>query len=774
MKHHKMIVKLGSTFAFVLLSLLVLQSNSSAQVNEWRTPLKIVHLGDSYSAGNGARSAAGERNYSGVPGCYRSPTNWGSQFAQSLGDTFAVTYINRACSGGVLKNILNRRETKYLVPELSDGSCPSISVPYPDEQTVDHSEEYDGYCATFLNPQYDALDDSVDLVLMTIGGNDLGFDDIVRRCFVVGARSASGCREVVDQANSEIANLQEGLLTTFNEIRGKLRPDAKIVYVSYPHLLLDVDYFLFDQQNMYQYYMYDAGAEIRALASLGDTIQREAVAAANAAAGEEYIIYYDGTKSVFAGHEPDPSVLRRNPDRWIAEFEGDVIAEWYHPNALGHENWGEHLSIFETFGAAPGAFDTNSDIDVVFVVDTTGSMWDEIAQVRTDLTELVDQLANTTDSYRVAVVSYRDYPERTDDSIDYPSRVDQTFTDDLGLIQAAINSLTAEGGGDAPETVFSGIQAAIELPWRAGVTKIAIVIGDAPALSPEPISNLTTSQIVANSIAVDPVQVVGVDVAALNSNGALGEIVNGTGGSIISGTSDLTDAILTILDQAANQPFAWLGQAYAGKIGQPIQFDASGSYDPSRLPLTLYEWDFNGDGVFDLTTTDATATYTYNAAFDNFVILRVTGPGGSALASARTVVNAAGFASQGDESPCELDENGYSIIFDEENGRFIACTPTNLPDSDQDGVIEITDEALADALVNLGDAIVGLPSPLFGQKYDILVNAIGNDDTTTACRALRGLITLAQIQAGSKITLEEANAVIEAANALKPIIGCSG
>lgn len=277
----------------------------------------------------------------------------------------------------------------------------------------------------------------------------------------------------------------------------------------------------------------------------------------------------------------------------------------------------------------------------------------------------------------------------------------------------------------------------------------------------------------ANSIAVDPVQVVGVDVASLNSNGALGEIVNGTGGSIISGTSGLTDAILAILDQAANQPFAWLGQAYAGKIGQPIQFDASGSYDPSRLPLALYEWDFNGDGVFDLTTTEATATYTYNAAFDNFVILRVTGPGGSALASARTVVNAAGFASQGDETPCELDENGYSIIFDEENGRFIACTPTNLPDSDQDGVIEITSEALADALINLENAIAGLSPPEFRQKYDIIVDAIGSDDTTTACRALRGMITLAQQAAGSRITLEEANAVIAAVNAIKPIVGCS-
>ena len=292
------------------------------------------------------------------------------------------------------------------------------------------------------------------------------------------------------------------------------------------------------------------------------------------------------------------------PDRWINEFEGNLLREVnqieaYHPNPLGHENWAMALSIFETFGAAGGSFDTMANIDVAFVVDTTGSMGGEIAQVQADLSDLVDQLASTTGSYRVAVVSYRDFPERTGSSVDYPSRVDQTFTDDLGLIQAAIDSLDANGGGDGPETVFSGIQSAIELSWRPGVTKIAIVIGDAPALSPEPISNLTAAQIVANSIAVDPVQVIGVDVGSLNSNGAVGEISDGTGGSVVLSTSDLTATILEVLDQAANQPFAWIGTAYSGKIGQPILFDASGSYDPSGLPITLYEWDFDADGVFD-------------------------------------------------------------------------------------------------------------------------------------------------------------------------------
>jgi PKD repeat protein len=130
-----------------------------------------------------------------------------------------------------------------------------------------------------------------------------------------------------------------------------------------------------------------------------------------------------------------------------------------------------------------------------------------------------------------------------------------------------------------------------------------------------------------------------------------------------------------------------MGTAYSGKIGQPILFDASGSYDPSGLPITRYDWDFDGDGVFDLQTTNATVAHTYTAAFEDYVVVRVTGQGGTALASALTVVNAEGYVSQGDEAPCPLDENGFSIIVGDD-GQFLRCTPTNLPDTDQPGVAE--------------------------------------------------------------------------------------
>lgn len=669
--------------ALLLFSSSVSSSFAKAEESKALPPLKIVQLGDSYSAGNGARSISGNLNYEGIEGCYRSPTNWGHQFADTLKDTFSVTYINRACSGGVTYNITSPRVMDDHLLKDTFGNCPQTD--YPDEESI--VEENLLFCKRTIEAQWDAVDSSVDLVIMTMGGNDVHFDDIVKQCFLIGLRDPAGCRYMVEQADRGLDGVEQRLYDIFMALRGKLRSDAKVVFVTYPYLTTDVDYRL---KDIFTGDEYAAAQEIRALGLKGDERQRNAVNRANDKAGEDFIVLYDGTKALFDGHEPNPFFSEENPDRWLHEFIVNPLSDSYHPNPEGHENWGRALSAFETFGVVTnGSFGRDADVDIAFVVDTTGSMGDEIAQVRADLSALVNKLASTTSSYRVAVVSYRDFPERTGDSKDYPYRVDQTFTNDLGLIQAAIDSLDADAGGDDPETVFSGIQAALELPWRPGVTKTMIVLGDAPALSPEPISDLTASQIVANSIAIDPVQVIGVNVGDLDDNGVLGQISGDTGGSVISGTSALTDTILEIFDATAKRPLAWVGQAYSGKIGEPIQFDASGSFDPSGFPLSLYEWDFDGNGTFDLTTTEPSATHVYNADFNDFVVLRVTSPGGTALASARTVVNMEGFASQGDEDSCELDENGYSIIVDE-NGIFIPCTADHLPEKDKEGVREVS------------------------------------------------------------------------------------
>lgn len=715
-----------------LLAFLLLSWTALAQP---KPPFRIVHLGDSFSAGNGARNNRGRPDYFSVPGCFRSPSNWGQRFADSLTDVFSVFYINRACSGGVLDHITNPRDVSSFFSPLIrlDGSCPDPD--HPGEEFFVRSLLR---CKRFLRPQIEAVDTTVDLVILTIGGNDAGFASIITHC-LARPRFVDDCRDAVRNANMVLNTFAVRLANLFATIRARMKPEARIVLVTYPHLILNTPY-----QIRFFANTFDAGTAIRTLGNSADEVQRTAVNQANAAAGENYVVLFDRTKTVFAGRESDPSANARNPNRWIIEFEGLEPREWYHPNQLGHEMWGTAISTLETFGSVGGSFETGGNVDLVFVVDTTGSMGGEIAQVRTDLRALVNELSSTSTSFRVAVIAYRDFPERTGSSTDFPAQVVQTFTSSLSSIQAAIDSLDARGGGDFAESVLSGINAANGLPWRPGVTKTAVVIGDAPPLiegGAEPFSGLTPAQVVADSIAVDPVRVLGVNVGSLTSP-ALSTIVDGTGGVIINGAANLTRTLLDVIDDTAALPFATFGIAVSGRVGEPVLFNAQGSFDPRGRPIDTYEWDFDGDGTFDVNTTEPQIENTYDTAFTGFVILRVTSGEVSALASARTVINDEGFVSQGDGAPCEVDEDGTPTLLTEAGAFNNTCTLLILPTSDPPGFTEITDdvdeEALNEALDALDAAVARTSRRFRSLARRIRTTALARR-LLTACRLLRQL-----------------------------------
>lgn len=747
--------------AFVLVALLgglgLVSGASAATVVPPRTPLKVVQLGDSYSAGNGARDAGGDRNYTGVEGCYRSPTNWGEQFVDTLGGNFAVTYVNRACSGGVIGDVTSERLMGSVTRPFGIGGCPAAE--YPDEeQWVRIDGTFADTCERRLRPQVDAVDTSVDVVLLTFGGNDARFADIVKQCFVTGFRDPGDCEEAVDFAGGQLPLIEERLYEAMTAMRAKMRDDARIVLVQYPYLVPDVGFRLTYGDG------YDAGDAIRALGDAADVGQQQAASRVNAEAGTPFVTVVDGVKDAFTDHEPFGSA-----ETWLWEpFQTRVPAEWYHYRPAGHEAVAASVSGVDLSGVVRAPEDT--DLDIVFVVDTTGSMGGEIARVRADLAALVAQLRSSTNSFRVAVVSYRDFAERTGSPADYPSRVDLDFTDSLPEIQAAIDSLRAEGGGDTPETVFSGLASAMDLSWRPGVSKVALTIGDAPALSPEPISELSAAEVVRRSIAVDPVQVIGVDVGSLDSNGAMTAVAEGTGGRIVPGTSDLGGVLSDVLGQAADQPFAWLGVSVVGRTGEPVTFDASGSFDPSGGALTGFEWDFDGDGDVDATTDGATATTTYPAPFTGYATVRVTGPGGTALGSTRVVVNDAGSAPMGDDEACLLDEEGFSVVTDDE-GRFVPCTADALPVTDREGVGVVVGGVSA-ALDDLDAATRGARPPALGNMAREIRRAVEADDPTSACSQIRGLLALTSAQEGKKLTPAAAADIRDAAERLRSGLGC--
>lgn len=70
-------------------------------------------------------------------------------------------------------------------------------------------------------------------------------------------------------------------------------------------------------------------------------------------------------------------------------------------------------------------------------------------------------------------------------------------------------------------------------------------------------------------------------------------------------------------------PVADAGGPYSGEVGLPVTLDASGSYDPDGV-IVSYEWDCNGDGVYDQVTSSSQMPYTWDTAYNGSITLRVT------------------------------------------------------------------------------------------------------------------------------------------------------
>ncbi|MBC7252259.1 MAG: FHA domain-containing protein, partial [Anaerolineae bacterium] len=134
--------------------------------------------------------------------------------------------------------------------------------------------------------------------------------------------------------------------------------------------------------------------------------------------------------------------------------------------------------------AATPAVATSAALDLIFCIDVTGSMEDDIASVKAAAASIVSTIAARNKDYRVAIIAYRDW----DDSMGYAMFEDYPFSSDQAAIIGNINSLSVGGGDDTPEAVFEALMRAIDSKsvggWRNNVNKQIILMGDAPPHNP--------------------------------------------------------------------------------------------------------------------------------------------------------------------------------------------------------------------------------------------------------------------------------------------------
>jgi hypothetical protein len=117
-------------------------------------------------------------------------------------------------------------------------------------------------------------------------------------------------------------------------------------------------------------------------------------------------------------------------------------------------------------------------VEVVFCLDTTGSMGGLIDAAKRKIWSICNQIAGgkPTPQLKVGLVAFRDRGDA------YVTKVFD-LTDDLDAVYGNLMALRAEGGGDFPESVNQALHESVtKIGWGKGkrTLRIVFLVGDAP------------------------------------------------------------------------------------------------------------------------------------------------------------------------------------------------------------------------------------------------------------------------------------------------------
>ncbi len=116
-------------------------------------------------------------------------------------------------------------------------------------------------------------------------------------------------------------------------------------------------------------------------------------------------------------------------------------------------------------------------VDVLFIMDTTGSMGEEIERLRATIEIIHTNLSalKPKPAIRFGLVLYKDRED------EYVTEV-HPFTANLEAFQKVLDGVTAGGGGDTPEDLQAALDDAVRgMTWNKDGLRLAFAVTDAPA-----------------------------------------------------------------------------------------------------------------------------------------------------------------------------------------------------------------------------------------------------------------------------------------------------
>ncbi len=234
-------------------------------------------------------------------------------------------------------------------------------------------------------------------------------------------------------------------------------------------------------------------------------------------------------------------------------------------------------------------------LDVMFLIDTTGSYGDDIATLQSQAQQIIDNISSRGIDVQFGVASFADvpiFPFGSDSCGDKAFYLNQPITTNISLVRAGINSLDKplHCGADEPEAQLEALfQVATgagkdrngdgdfadigELPpttigWRTGSLKIVVLATDASfhdhAVDPSyPGPTFTET--------LDALKRAGIIVIGLDSGNTAGDlrrVVDATGGSLFqlsSNSADIANKIATGVTDVLRQVTLTLDRVSEGR-----------------------------------------------------------------------------------------------------------------------------------------------------------------------------------------------------------------
>ena len=167
----------------------------------------------------------------------------------------------------------------------------------------------------------------------------------------------------------------------------------------------------------------------------------------------------------------------------------------------------KHPTKRVTDTAKTSVTDKRDTLEMVFVLDTTGSMGGLIDGAKQRIWGIINDVMQKPSKPRVRVglVAYRDNGD------EYVTKL-LAITEDLDKVYTTLMDYRADGGGDTPENVrkalAEGVRNAGWTPSKNGLAQIVFLVGDAPPQNyqQEPDVLVTTAEAVRKNMIVNTIQ----------------------------------------------------------------------------------------------------------------------------------------------------------------------------------------------------------------------------------------------------------------------------